>query len=1217
MFLSEKDVPSQTEIIFDFMRYVVDELELHNVPKLKIHRDPQWSVIHKTFGRYRDDTGQIDLAVGNRHIMDVLRTLAHELQHRKQDEREHMPAGAGETGSRFENEANAVAGVLMRQYADLHPEYFEDVPVSESASGYIPKNKKEAQKPQYQMALSVDIKPGQTGKEANKMALGTDRQGKPSLIFKSVNQLAEEFDQFKKNKSHGYNSQPLSQEPGEQEDDLGNQEATGPEFPPQMPAGTTKIDVDDLTDWYRLGMDISDLDDADPEDYGKGPPQTVVVFPSDKAEQGYLKQFKRLGLKTHDIDPDVEGGEDVYGKHLNEADRRDVLKTMAAGAAAAAVPGMSKAGTFVDIPAMATTDPQQVEKVWVPRFQELTVRCQNMLQRLVAAAGPRWAQSLRGSTVRVVSNQNYAQANSETKLVTIDLSVFWDAPDSVLAFAIAHELGHIALAHKEVDIDNADYAKRVQAAKISQQQELDADAFAIQVCKILGYNRSELFRFISRNEQEYQLFRQMMQSPTDTHPTYRERIERARKNGFELSRGGIQQMQALQQHLAEDELVESLRQEFELLESEVLGEIVMSPSNLKKQAAQTGALAGMEFEMIVPDVNIEDDIEPEYERDDSADRRAYGFDDIEQFFLDGEYNGRGDVRRLISSLQEDYMEWRMERTDDDWANEGEDYVYDYVTNNDLFDRDEALTQARDEIADANPNLDTDSEEFNELLSTRVNDLEEQFAKDEFENQGSIYNDAFEQFVDEKNQDYDESDFLQDTVPYMSDVANSYDIQWPYWVDINADRPRSPDIDSVAEDFSEAIGRPVNTSQRYSMGVRQPGKYVVEPDGSLNPDDVNDMGLEFVSPPLPIDEMLSDLEKVKAWAEQRGCYTNSSTGLHINISVPDFDVAKLDYVKLALLLGDKYVLDQFGRSSNTYTQSALGKVESMVRQNPQTAQALLDKMRGHMEDLATKAVHSGETEKFTSINTKQNRIEFRSPGGDWLNDNLDKIGNTLLRFTVALSAAMNPEAYREEYLKKLYKLLEPVANTSGKKDTVKYFADYVAGNIGKTVLRSFVKQAQLERGVAKGRVTGPMWWEVTNPAMPQASINVVANNAEEAIASAILPGNYPEWAKVQNNLKATPLRSYTAPAAKPAAQAQQQATPALQNTGDPGSLIDQGLAASSNFTGNWLIQDPEGRTLHRFGGVGNSQGDANNFALRWLRSNPQHIYTGVEVVPELR
>ena len=72
MFLSEKDIPSHTEIIFDFMKYAVHELDLHNVPTLKIKKDPQWSVIHKSFGRYRDDLGQIELAVGNRHIMDSL-----------------------------------------------------------------------------------------------------------------------------------------------------------------------------------------------------------------------------------------------------------------------------------------------------------------------------------------------------------------------------------------------------------------------------------------------------------------------------------------------------------------------------------------------------------------------------------------------------------------------------------------------------------------------------------------------------------------------------------------------------------------------------------------------------------------------------------------------------------------------------------------------------------------------------------------------------------------------------------------------------------------------------------------------------------------------------------------------------------------------------------------------------------------------------------------
>ena len=41
--------------------------------------------------------------------------------------------------------------------------------------------KKQAKDPRYSMALSVDIKPGQIGKEANKLKLRTDRQGHPKL----------------------------------------------------------------------------------------------------------------------------------------------------------------------------------------------------------------------------------------------------------------------------------------------------------------------------------------------------------------------------------------------------------------------------------------------------------------------------------------------------------------------------------------------------------------------------------------------------------------------------------------------------------------------------------------------------------------------------------------------------------------------------------------------------------------------------------------------------------------------------------------------------------------------------------------------------------------------------------------------------------------------------------------------------------------------------
>ena len=132
MFLSEKDTPEHSEIIRDFIKFAVKKIRLKKLPKIKLHKDPAWSVKNKSFGRYSNDTDTIDLCTGDRHIMDVLRTLAHELQHRKQDEREQMPADAGATGSPYENEANAFAGILMREYAAMHPEYFQDVPVSES-----------------------------------------------------------------------------------------------------------------------------------------------------------------------------------------------------------------------------------------------------------------------------------------------------------------------------------------------------------------------------------------------------------------------------------------------------------------------------------------------------------------------------------------------------------------------------------------------------------------------------------------------------------------------------------------------------------------------------------------------------------------------------------------------------------------------------------------------------------------------------------------------------------------------------------------------------------------------------------------------------------------------------------------------------------------------------------------------------------------------------
>ena len=542
-------------------------------------------------------------------------------------------------------------------------------------------------------------------------------------------------------------------------------------------------------------------------------------------------------------------------------------------------------------------------------------------------------------------------------------------------------------------------------------------------------------------------------------------------------------------------------------EDQDLFEIKMSPKNLRAEAAKTGAMAGMEFEMIVPSIRGGDD-DVEYEPNYDMDERCRSIDDAVNFFHDGDYNGRREVERLRDRMSNDYQEWVMEQIDNDWANDKDDVIREWVRNN--VDPEEWLPLVDD---------NTDEEEaFEQFVGDIVDD-----------SNNSYHEQALDEFREEKYQDYDENDWLGDQdLDTMSGIEGAYEISWPFWTETNSG---AGDIDMIADEFSAAIGRPVNASSRYHGATREKGKYVVEPDGSLRPDDPDDMGLEFVSPPLPLEEMLSDLNKVKAWADQQGCYTGKAnkTGLHINVSVPGYDLSKLDYVKLALLLGDEYVLQQFGRSAESYAKSSMDKVREIVRQNPDQAQALLDKMRGHMNQFASRAIQSGSTEKFVSINTldKNGYIEFRSPGGDWLNANFDKIENTLMRFTVAMAAAIDPDAYREEYQKKLYKLLTRDQDKNNM-DTIKHFADYVAGKIPRAALRSFVKQAQLKRQIAKDPTGGQQyWWRVYKDGKGTrngAMIEVVARTKAEAIDKAGA-----EWGlfsrEYRNIMDAEPVRPY--------------------------------------------------------------------------------------------
>jgi hypothetical protein len=546
-----------------------------------------------------------------------------------------------------------------------------------------------------------------------------------------------------------------------------------------------------------------------------------------------------------------------------------------------------------------------------------------------------------------------------------------------------------------------------------------------------------------------------------------------------------------------------------LIAEDELMEINMSPRSLKKLSSQIDALAGMEFEMCVPNIEGGDDgdQEPDYDYDE----RCRSIEDAVQFFYDGDFNGRRDVERLRERMQSDFNDWLMDKVYQDWERHGEEYLEEWVPNN------------------------VDESEWNPegLEGEARQEALEEFIAGMHANPGS--SDAFDEYREENQESYDESDWLDDEdLDRMSSIENAYSMTWPHWTTVGQGEGS---IEEVANSFRDAVGRPILASTSYhSSRVERPStknlEYIVEPDSSIDVDDSDDAGLEFVSPPLPLNDLLSDLDKVKKWANRTGCYTNDSTGLHINVSVPGFDISKLDYVKLALLLGDEHVLEVFGRSGNTYCKSAIGKVKDRVKKNPDTAEQLLNQMRDHMDQLATKAIHSGVTDKYTSINTKTGYIEFRSPGGDWLaklNEG-DEIQQTLLRFVVTMDAAMKPELYREEYLKKLYKILD----IKSEKDPLSYFAKFAAGELPRAALKSFVRQAQLERGVKRGKETGPMWWRVYKEGKNAANgavIEVVASSREEALDKAA-----EEWGVFSNEYRramyAEPVRPYKE---EPAAQ----------------------------------------------------------------------------------
>jgi len=118
------------EMFKKFLPIAMHYIGLTSLPRMKfeahIHDDTQ-----PTFGKYENGERVLYVALMNRHPNDILRTIAHELVHYKQDTEHELEPDSGRTGSPHENQAHAIGGIVMRHFNKKYPEYLGSRPITD------------------------------------------------------------------------------------------------------------------------------------------------------------------------------------------------------------------------------------------------------------------------------------------------------------------------------------------------------------------------------------------------------------------------------------------------------------------------------------------------------------------------------------------------------------------------------------------------------------------------------------------------------------------------------------------------------------------------------------------------------------------------------------------------------------------------------------------------------------------------------------------------------------------------------------------------------------------------------------------------------------------------------------------------------------------------------------------------------------------------------
>jgi hypothetical protein len=105
--------------ILKFIKFVSDELTLNQPFKVKLVKQRDADL--RTYAYYNPSNGDVKVYCKDRGLADVLRSIAHELIHHQQNETGKLEMPAQDIGGAIEDEANSVAGQLVKKFGYENP----------------------------------------------------------------------------------------------------------------------------------------------------------------------------------------------------------------------------------------------------------------------------------------------------------------------------------------------------------------------------------------------------------------------------------------------------------------------------------------------------------------------------------------------------------------------------------------------------------------------------------------------------------------------------------------------------------------------------------------------------------------------------------------------------------------------------------------------------------------------------------------------------------------------------------------------------------------------------------------------------------------------------------------------------------------------------------------------------------------------------------------